>query len=191
MPATSATDETTATATASDEGTATAATAAPAIVPYICVHDAAAALAWYADAFGAVETIRYTGDDGRIGHAEMVISGARLMLSDEYPDYDALSPRALGGTTVALTLQVGDVDAVHARAVATGATSRREPADEPYGERSCTIIDPFGHKWMVQTPIATPTVEQVQARTEGFTITTPTAAVDEPGERQIPPATET
>jgi uncharacterized glyoxalase superfamily protein PhnB len=145
---------------------------AAAIVPYICVHDAAAALRWYADVFGAVETVRYTGDDGRIGHAEMRVNGALLMLSEPYPEYGVIAPQP-GGSAFSLHVQMPDADAVHAAAVAAGATSLSEPADQAYGARSCTIIDPFGHRWMVQTPIAHPTLDEVNAAMEWFTATAP------------------
>jgi uncharacterized glyoxalase superfamily protein PhnB len=137
------------------------------ITPYICVADATAALTWYADAFGAVEEVRYVGDDGRIGHAEITIEGARLMLSDEYAEAGVAPPLAGRGHDVTLHLNVADVDAMFARAVARGAIAEREPADQPYGERSSAITDPFGHRWMIQTTIATPTDTQM----EGFTIT--------------------
>ncbi len=147
--------------------TTTAPTKSATITPYICVADATAALTWYADALGAVEEVRYVGDDGRIGHAEITIEGARVMLSDEYAEAGVAAPLAGRGHDVALHLNVSDVDALFARAVANGATAEREPADQPYGERSSSITDPFGHRWMIQTTIATPTDVQM----EGFTVT--------------------
>jgi PhnB protein len=143
------------------------------LTPYICVSPATEAITWYRDVFEAVETIRYTGDDGRIGHAEVQIGGTTLMLSDAYPEMDVVSPRELGGTPVTLHLTMPDVDAVFDRATAAGATVEREPTDQPYGLRSMTLRDPYGHRWMVGTPIATPTLEEQQAATTGFTITTP------------------
>ncbi len=168
------TDLASATTAVSATSEATTASDSPvaAIVPYICVLDAAAALRWYADVFGAVETVRYTGDDGRIGHAEMRLNGALLMLSEPYPEYGVIAPQP-GGSTFSLHVEVPDADAVHAAAVALGATSLSEPADQAYGARSCTIIDPFGHRWMVQTPIANPTLDEVNAAMEGFTATAP------------------
>lgn len=140
-----------------------------AITPYLCVADAAAALDWYATAFGAVETIRYAGDDGRIGHAEMIVGGAKLMLSDPFPDL-AVVPPDPSGSSVALHLNLPDVDAVYARAISSGATGLREPEDQPYGERSSTILDPFGHRWMIQTTIASPTTAEINEQMEGFTV---------------------
>jgi len=136
------------------------------ITPYICVSPAIEALAWYRDALGAVETIRYTGDDGRVGHAEMLIAGANVMLSDEYPELEVVSPTTLGGTPMTLHVEVPDVDAVYERVVAAGARVPAPPKDEAYGARSFTMIDPFGHRWMIQTPSG-----EMQDHVEGYTIT--------------------
>ncbi len=145
------------------------------ITPYICVTPATEAIDWYVSALGAVEVERYVGDDGRVGHAMLHIGGAELFLSDEYPDYDAVSPTTLGGTTVSLHLVVPDVDAVYERAVAQGARGDRPPADQPYGDRSSTIVDPFGHRWMISTPIANPTVAEINDAMSNFTVTRATA----------------
>jgi uncharacterized glyoxalase superfamily protein PhnB len=123
------------------------------LTPYLAVHDAAAALEFYAEVFGAVETLRFQGDDGRIGHAEITIGTARVMLSDEFPDIGVRSPRTLGGTCVTLHLEVTDVDYSHERAVRSGATSGREPSDQGHGNRTALIEDPFGHRWMLSQPI--------------------------------------
>ena len=145
------------------------------LVPYLCTNPASDAIGWYADVFGAIETIRYTGDDGRVGHAEISIGGAQVMLSDEYPEIGVVSPTTLGGTTTSMHLTVPDVDAVHARAVEGGARVEREPHEEVYGARTTTIVDPFGHRWMVQTPTGSPSVEEIQQASTGYTITTPEA----------------
>ncbi len=161
--------------------TETAPVTAPAtvrITPYLCVAGAADAIAWYAGVLGAVETVRYTGDDGRVGHAEITIGGAQVMLSDEHPEVGVTSPTTLGGTAVSLHVTVPDVDAVHDRAVAAGARIERPPRDEAYGARSFVMEDPFGHRWMIQTPIAEPTREEVQAAMPGYTITSPEDAPD-------------
>ena len=98
---------------------------ASALSPYLTVKGAAAAIDFYRAAFGAVEQFRLTGPDGRIGHAELKIAGATVMLSDEWPDFGALSPPSVGGSPVKLHLYVDDCDAVVARAVAAGATLMR------------------------------------------------------------------
>lgn len=159
------------------------------LVPYLAVSGAVAAIDWYTAVFGARETVRYTGDDGSIGHAELDIDGVTLYLSDEYPDFDAIGPSTLGGSTVALNLVVADVDAVFDRAVAGGAVVRREPTDQPYGERSCTFLDPWGHRWMVQTPIGAPTVDEINAAMDGFTVTEPEPGPDPQPDPQREPET--
>jgi len=158
--------------TSEHASTSTVATAAASLVPYVCVSDSAAAIDWYVAVFDAVETVRYVGDDGRIGHAEVSIGSARLMLSDEYPEIDVVGPQTLGGTPFTLNLNVGDVDAVWARAIEHGAHAERPPTDQPYGERSCTFRDPSGHRWSVQTPISRPTPDEIADAMEGYTVVT-------------------
>jgi len=152
--------------------TTTPAAATAALVPYVCVSNSAAAIDWYVAVFDAVETVRYVGDDGRIGHAEVSIGSARLMLSDEYPEIGVVGPQTLGGTPFTLNLNVDDVDDVWARAIEHGADAERPPTDQPYGERSCTFRDPSGHRWMVQTTIATPTPDEVGDAMAGYTVMT-------------------
>lgn len=120
-----------------------------ALIPYLVVRDARAAIDWYAEAFGA----RTVGDpylDGdRIGHAELELAGATLYLADAYPEYGLEGPGE-GKPPVSLHLSVPDVDDVMRRAEAAGATVERPATDEPYG-RGGRLIDPFGHRWMVQS----------------------------------------
>ena len=87
------------------------------VMPYLCVDGAAAAIAWYADVLGAREEFRIPGPDGRIGHAELRLGDATVMLADEWPEGGVLAPPTIGGTAVTLMLWVDDVDAVFARAV--------------------------------------------------------------------------
>lgn len=122
------------------------------LTPYIAVRDAARAIEFYRDAFGAVESgARFTDPEGRIGHAEVSFDDWALMLSDEYPDYDAVSPETLGGSPLLLHLYVDDVDATVARARELGATVLRDAENQAYGDRAATLRDPFGHRWMVST----------------------------------------
>lgn len=140
------------------------------LIPYLCLDGAAAAIDWYNQVLGAIEVNRYVGDDGRIGHAELRIGEATLYLADEYPEYGYTGPRARGGTSVALHLDVDDADAVYAAAVGAGATGEREPTDEAYGARSGTFFDPFGHRWMIQTTLTTPSAAEISAAMEGYTV---------------------
>ena len=108
--------------------------------------------------------MRLMQPDGRVGHAQLRIGSGGIMLADEFPEYDNVGPRTLGGTPVSLHLVVPDVDATVAAAVAAGATIEREVSLEFYGSRSGTIIDPFGHRWNVQTPVEEVPVEELQRR---------------------------
>ena len=119
--------------------------------PYLTVRDGAAAINFYKDIFGAVETLRIQEDSGRIGHAELTIGQGGIMLSDEYPEMDVRGPETLGGTPVTLHLYVEDVDATVARAVTAGAKVLRPIADQFYGDRAGKIVDPFGHQWFLST----------------------------------------
>ena len=104
---------------------ATSAKAAPEVrttaTPYLSVRGASAAIEFYKRAFGATEITRLVQPDGRIGHAEIDIGGARIMLADEFPEIGFKSPEAFGGSPVQIHLDVPDVDAVGRRAVAAGA----------------------------------------------------------------------
>jgi uncharacterized glyoxalase superfamily protein PhnB/predicted enzyme related to lactoylglutathione lyase len=129
------------------------------LAPYISVADAAAALDWYRDVLGALETTRFVGDDGRVGHAEVVIGGSTLMLADEYPEIGVHGPLHYGGTSVSLSLEVADVDHTHRLAVEHGAESEREPSDQFHGNRNAIVRDPWGHRWMLTQPISTDRAE--------------------------------
>jgi PhnB protein len=121
------------------------------MTPYLCVAGAADAIAFYVRAFGAVERMRLAEPDGRIGHAEIEIGGSPLMLSDEYPEEGVRSPKTIGGSPVAIHVYVDDVDALAARAAEAGATILRPAADQFYGDRTTTLLDPFGHRWFFAT----------------------------------------
>jgi len=141
------------------------------LTPYLCVKGAAEALDFYKKAFGARETLRMTGGDGRIGHAEIEVSGAMVMLSDEWPEGNVLSPTTIGGSGVTLHLYVPNVDAVVARAADARATVERSPADMPYGDRAATILDPYGHRWMISTKVEDVSKEEMEKRFGGeFTV---------------------
>jgi predicted enzyme related to lactoylglutathione lyase len=122
---------------------------AAAVVPYLIVDGARAALEWYESVLGA----RRRGEvivmpDGRVGHAEIELRGSVLYLADESPESDVAAPRPGAGSSVSLTFEVADVDGSVERAVSAGAVLERPPADNPYG-RNAVICDPFGHRWIV------------------------------------------
>jgi PhnB protein len=132
--------------------------------PYICVHDGAAAIAFYKQAFGATETMRMGEPDGKVGHAEIKIGEATIMLSDEFPEMGVRSPRTLGGSPAAILLYFEDVDAVAARAVAAGAKLTRPIENQFYGDRSGAFEDPFGHTWWIATHVEDVSPEEMSKR---------------------------
>jgi PhnB protein len=119
--------------------------------PYLFITNAAKAIEFYKEAFGATELARLATPDGKVGHAEIQIGDSRIMLTDEFPEWDTRSPQTIGGSAVSIMLYVEDVDAVVARAVASGAQLFKPVADQFYGDRSGSITDPFGHKWTIAT----------------------------------------
>ncbi len=148
--------------------TRTAVAAAPdpthRLSPALVVREAAAAIDWYCRVLGARESFRLVEPGGKVGHAELVLGGNLLMLADEYPDFDALSPETIGGSPVCLHLYVDDVDARLAQAVAAGATLLRPAKDEFYGDRVGMIVDPYGHKWQLASRIENVAPEEMQRR---------------------------
>ena len=129
----------------------------PTLTPYIVVSDARRAMAWYADVFGARRRGElYVNADNTIGHAELALGDAVLMLSEAsglWPDVPVRAPQAPSTFSHTLHLEVDDVDATTEQARRSGAAVEREPADQPYG-RGSVIIDPFGHRWMLLRPPA-------------------------------------
>ncbi|WMT03698.1 VOC family protein [Lysobacter yananisis] len=116
---------------------------------YLCVGDAQAAVAFYCKVFDATEKFRLVEPGGRIGHVELDLGGTTLMLCEEFPEVDIRRPVAGAGHSHTLHLHVDDADDVVARAVAAGARLAMAPRDHFYGERSGTVIDPFGHRWNI------------------------------------------
>ena len=119
--------------------------------PYLIITNAAKAIEFYKEVFGATELTRLALPDGKVGHAEIQIGDSRIMLADEFPEWDARSPQTIGGSAVFIMLYVDDVDAFVARAVAGGAKLFKPVEDQFYGDRSGSITDPFGHKWTIAT----------------------------------------
>jgi PhnB protein len=134
------------------------------VFAYLRVKDAERAIAFYRQAFGAVEKFRLVEPGGRIGHAELSFGPTTVMLSDEFPEFGihALDPDRASGFV--LHLHVDDADATIAAAVAAGARIVREAQDQFYGERSGTVRDPFGYGWMIGHAIEELQPEEMQRR---------------------------
>jgi len=123
------------------------------VTPHLICAGAADAIAFYKKAFGAVETGRLPGPNGKIVHASLRIGDSAIMLMDEAPEWKSLGPRALKGTPVTLHLYVEDVDAVAARAVKAGAKTVMPVEDMFWGDRYGIVEDPFGHHWSIATHV--------------------------------------
>ena len=134
------------------------------LTPALTVRGGKAAVDYYQRVFGA--TVRHIMDmpDGKIMHAELQMGDSVVMLSDEFPDWGALSPQSIGGTASSLNLYVDDVDTVFNQAVAAGATVMRPVEDQFWGDRTGQLLDPFGHKWLVATRIEEVTPEETERR---------------------------
>jgi PhnB protein len=117
------------------------------ITTHIVATDASRAARWYHDVLGAEERGRIPVPDGRLMQIELWFGDSQVMLCDEFPEMDVLSPQTIGGTAVVLHLRCDDVDAAWKRALASGASVRTELADQAWGERYGQITDPFGYRW--------------------------------------------
>lgn len=133
-------------------------------IPYLRVRGAVSAVDFYKKAFGAVEGARMLTADGRLGHADISIGAARIMLCDEFEENEVYSPQHFGGTTVAVMLYVADVDAFAAKAVGNGCILDRPVKTEFYGDRVAQLEDPWGHVWMIHTRVEEVSPEEMQRR---------------------------
>lgn len=138
------------------------------VTPHLVCKGAAEAIAFYKKAFGAVETIRLPGPDGKLIHARIEINGAGIMLVDEMPEWGSLSPLSLKGSPVTIHLTVADVDAFIARAVKAGATLKMPVADMFWGDRYGQITDPYGHHWSVATHQRDMTADEIMENMKNF-----------------------
>lgn len=134
------------------------------ITPYLIIKGAAAAIDYYKKAFAAIETVRMAQPDGRVGHAEVKIGEAVVMLADEFPEMNIVGPQTLGNSPVGLLLYVEDADATFNKAVALGGQIEKPMADQFYGDRTGTVKDPFGHKWTIATHKEDVTPEEMKRR---------------------------
>jgi PhnB protein len=134
------------------------------VLAHFIVKNAADALDFYSRAFGAEELFRLVDPDGRIGHAEIRIGHTLLMLADEHPDFGAVSPPSLGGTTVSFHIVVSDAEQAVGRALEEGATLIRPIQEQFYGARSGMVADPFGYRWFIAHPTEEVAPDEMQRR---------------------------
>jgi PhnB protein len=137
---------------------------AHALTPHLFVRDIAAALSFYRTVFGAVELFRNVLPDGTVLFVELAVGDARLLVSEEVPHLNALSPTTIGGSPVLLLLETDDVDDLARRAVFAGATVELPVREMFFGERYGVVVDPFGHRWALSTRREQLTPEEINER---------------------------
>jgi PhnB protein len=134
------------------------------VTPYLFVRSAASAIDFYKNVFGATEVVRMAGSNGKIMHAELRIGDSIVMLADENPTTGVMSPQTIGGFSVGLHVYVENVDAVIQKAVENGAKMLRPIKNQFYGDRSGSLLDPFGHMWSVATHVEDVSPEEMRKR---------------------------
>lgn len=140
----------------------------PTVTPYLVCNDAASAIAWYGRHMDARERLRLLMKDGRTAHAELEIGDSVIMMADEFPEWNIVSPKTLEGTPVSLSVYVDDVDTAFAAMLADGATELDPVANQFHGDRAGKLADPFGHHWHVGTNIRSMTPEEIQQAFEAM-----------------------
>ena len=137
------------------------------VTPYLIIKGASEAIDFYKRAFGATEVMRFGAPDGQVAHAEIQIGNSRVMLADEHPDRGYRSPQSWGGSGAGMMLYLENVDGVFSRALQAGAKALDPVKDQFYGDRSGTLVDPFGHWWTLATHIEDVSLEEMQRRASG------------------------
>ena len=137
----------------------------PPLTPYLTVRDAAAAIAFYVEAFGAEEIERALTPDGqKIMHAEVAVNGGLIMLSDDFVEspQQGSTPEALGGSPVTIHLSVENAEALWERAVAAGAEVTMPLERQFWGALYGRLRDPFGHEWSLISEMAAVSDEELR-----------------------------
>ena len=137
----------------------------PTVIPYLITKGAAEAIDFYKRAFGATESYpRITDSTGRVGHAEITVGNSKVMLADEHLEIGARSPETIGGCPVLFMLNVPDVDAMVAQALAAGGRLTRPVENQFYGDRTGEVTDPFGYRWYLSTHVEDVPEDELQRR---------------------------
>jgi len=127
-----------------------------AVTPYLTVGDAAKLLEFMKAAFNATVPELMKDENGNVRHAEAQIGDSRLMVGQARDEW---KPRP-----ATLYLYVENTDETYKRALAAGATSLMEPADQFYGDRNAGVEDAQGNWWWIATHIEDVTPEEIERR---------------------------
>ncbi len=151
------------------------------LTPHLVVRDAARALDFYRQAFGAeIKGIHHT-PDGKVMHAEIKIGDSMVFLADEFPGGSCKSPQTLGGTSFTLNMYTENVDQLFNRAVSAGAERIMPPANQFWGDRYGQVKDPFGYVWALSQHVEDVSEEELERRGREFYEQMTTA----PGKRSV------
>ncbi|MGH3090337.1 MAG: VOC family protein [Rubrobacteraceae bacterium] len=137
------------------------------VTPYMVIKEAAKAIEFYKDVFGAKEIFRLEDADGGIRHAEVVIGDSPVMITDESAEFGMRGPEPNDIPPVNIFLYVEDADEIFDRAISAGAMELVPMEDAEDGDRRGGITDPFGHVWHIATHIEGISREELQKRYEG------------------------
>ena len=147
------------------------------LTPFITVRNAAKAIEFYKQAFGAQERGGIAKDpSGKVMHAELKIGNSIIMLSDEYPEFGSRAPESGGITSMGLHIYVEDVDQAFDRAVKAGAIVEMPLADQFWGDRYGRLKDPFGHKWSIATHVKDMSADEMKRAMDDAMSKMPTTA---------------
>ncbi len=140
------------------------------VTPQLILDNCAEAIDWYKKGLGAEETGRAVGPDGKIMHAELRIGNSRIMVNDAM--MGAKGPKAMGGSPISLWIYVEDADSLFNRAVAAGGQVPPGPmgamADQFWGDRCGTFVDPAGLRWTIATRKEDLTPQEMKQRQDEF-----------------------
>lgn len=126
------------------------------VTPYLVVPGVGRLIDFMKKAFDAEEVFRMPGPGGKIVHAEVRIGDSRVMMGEPPGEFEPIP--------ACLHLYVENTDAVYRRALAAGATSVREPADQFYGDRNAGVKDPSGNSWWITTHVEDVPPEEMARR---------------------------
>lgn len=140
------------------------------VTPQLILDNCAEAIDWYKKGLGAEEIGRAVGPDGKILHAELRIGNSYFMANDAM--MGAKGPKAMGGSPISLWIYVDDADSLYKRAVAAGGQVPPGPmgamADQFWGDRCGTFIDPAGYRWTIATRKEDLTPQEMKQRQDEF-----------------------
>ena len=132
--------------------------------PSLAIDGAGDAIEFYKAVFGCTERMRMPAPGGKVAHCELQFGDSVVMVADEFPEADFYGPHKFGGTPIALSVYVDDVDETFALALEAGADPIRQPEDQFYGDRAGQFQDPWGHRWGIATHFEDVTPEELERR---------------------------